>query len=236
MKILTNIQTSQLGGIGQTLHNLITSLENKNPEKVKFVGVEVISDPNYSEKGICYRSTSDSVIKIISVGVKTANFEDIIHSVKSVNEIKNNYSELIDAYISIIKKENPNLILLNGTYFVPWCLFQAGKQLGIPMALHYHGILSKETSHFDLPIQKIILDMERTFDNDKLLYIFPSDLAKTTVENEVFQHQIARSAIIPNWSEQENCISFARIHLGPISIDGFSSRHRPHIYGLTIQE
>ncbi|MFA5749755.1 MAG: glycosyltransferase [Candidatus Shapirobacteria bacterium] len=198
MKILTNIQTSQLGGIGQTLHNLITSLEKKNPEKVKIVGVEVISEPNCSEKGICYHSTSDSVLKMISVGVKTAYFGDIIRNVKNVNEIKNNYSELIDTYISIIKKENPNLILINGTYFVPWCLFQAGNQLGIPMVLHYHGILSKETAHFDLPTQKIILEMERTFDNDELLYIFPSDLAKTTVENEVFQHQISRSAIIPN--------------------------------------
>lgn len=198
MKILTNIQTSQLGGIGQTLHNLITSLEKKNTEKIKFVGVEVTSEPNCSKKGICYHSKSDSVFKIISVEVKTANFGGIIQSVKNVNEIKNHYSELIDAFISIIKIENPRLILINGTYFVPWCLFQAGKQLGIPMALHYHGILSKETTYFDLPIQKIILEMERTFDNDKLLYIFPSDLAKTTVENEVFQHQIARSAIIPN--------------------------------------
>lgn len=66
------------------------------------------------------------------------------------------------------------------------------------MVLHYHGILTKETAHYDLALQKIIKEMEQTFDNDELLYIFPSELAKITVENEVFGHQICRSAIIPN--------------------------------------
>lgn len=66
------------------------------------------------------------------------------------------------------------------------------------MVLHYHGILSKETAHYDASLQKIILEMERTFDNDNLSYVFPSKLAKTTVENEVFGHKISKTAIVPN--------------------------------------
>jgi len=198
MKILTNIQTSQLGGIGQTLHNLITSLEENNPEKVEIVGVEVSSEPNCSGKSINYEKTPDSILKMISIGVKSPYFGDVIKNVKDVDGIRNTYSELIDTYIKIIKNENPSLILINGTYFVPWCLFQAGTQLGIPMVLHYHGILTKETAHYEPTFQKIIKEMEQTFDNDGLLYIFPSELAKTIVENEVFGHQICRSAIIPN--------------------------------------
>ncbi len=198
MKILTNIQTSQLGGIGQTLHNLICSLEKNNPEKIKIIGVEVISEPNCSEKGISYQKISDSTLKMISVNIDVPYFKDIIQTIKNTKDIKEAYSELIHQYISIIKKEKPSLILLNGTYFIPWCLFQAGSQLGIPMVLHYHGILSKETSHYDLSLQNIILEMERTFDNDNLFYIFPSNLAKTTVEEEVFNHKISKIAIIPN--------------------------------------
>lgn len=198
MKILTNIQTSQLGGIGQTLHNLITSLEEKNPEKVEIIGVEVSSELNCSGNSINYQKTPDSILKMISIGIKSPYFGDVIKTVKNVDEIRNTYSELIETYIKIIKKENPSLILINGTYFVPWCLFQAGTQLGIPMVLHYHGILTKETAHYELSLQKIIKEMEQTFDNDKLLYIFPSELAKTTVENEVFGHKICRSAVIPN--------------------------------------
>jgi len=198
MKILTNIQTSQLGGIGQTLNNLINSLENNNPQKVKIIGVEVTSDPNCSEKGIYYGNVSNSVLKMISVRSKSPSFKEIIGQVKNVSEIKEIYSELIQKFISVIKKENPNLILINGTYFVPWCLFQAGNYLGIPMVLHYHGILSKETSNYDPAIHQIIQEMERSFDNEKLLYIFPSNLAKKTVENEVFKHEISKTAIIPN--------------------------------------
>lgn len=198
MKILTNIQTSQLGGIGQTLHNLITALEEKNPEKVEIVGVSVASELNCSGKAINYQTTPSSILKMISIGVKSPYFGDVIKTVANVNGIRNIYSELIETYIKIIKKEHPSLILINGTYFVPWCLFQAGNQLEIPMVLHYHGILSKECAHYELAFQKIIKKMEQTFDNDELLYIFPSKLAKTTVEEEVFGHKICRSAIIPN--------------------------------------
>lgn len=198
MKILTNIQTSQLGGIGQTLQNLILYLEKNNPSDIKIVGVEVTSEPNCSSKGINYHQVSNSVLKMISIGVKTPYFGDLIQKVSNVKEIKETYAELIDAYIDIIKREKPDLILINGTYFVPWSLFQAGSTLKVPMVLHYHGILSKETAHYDASLQKIILEMERTFDNDNLLYVFPSKLAKTTVENEVFGHKISKTAIIPN--------------------------------------
>lgn len=198
MKILTNIQTSQLGGIGQTLHSLISSIQKNNPNKVQIVGVEVTTEPNCSQKGINYSSASNLTFKHILLKTDNPYFGDIIKIVKNVSEIKETYSELIQNYIKIIKKEKPDIILLNGTYFIPWCLFQAGSQLGIEMVLHYHGILSKETSHYPIETQKVILEMERVLDNDRLLYIFPSNLAKNTVETEVFGHKIAKVAIVPN--------------------------------------
>ena len=123
MKILTNIQTSQLGGIGQTLHNLIIALEENNSEKIEIVGVGVDSEPNCSGEAIDYQATPSSILKMISIGVNSPYFGDVIKTVTNVNGIRNIYSELIETYIKIIKKEHPSLILINGTYFVPWCLF-----------------------------------------------------------------------------------------------------------------
>lgn len=125
-------------------------------------------------------------------------FSELIETVDTINGLRNSYEELIQEFILIIKKEKPSLILINGTYFVPWCLFQAGNSLGIPMILHYHGILTMETRHYPQKSQQIIKKLEQSFDNEKLLYIFPSNLAKDTVENVVFGHKISRSAIIPN--------------------------------------
>jgi len=198
MKILTNIQTSYLGGISQTLYNLVNSLKKSNISKIEIIGVEITSEPNSNQKGIRYHPDSGSVLKHISVNVETPYFGDVIRTVYSVDQIKNTYSELIDTYVSIIKRERPDLILINGTYYVPWSLFQAGSQSKIPMVLHYHGILTKETAHYEPKLQSLVREMERVFDNDRLFYIFPSKLAKITVEKEVFGHKIARTAIIPN--------------------------------------
>ncbi len=198
MKILTNIQTSQLGGIGQTLHSLISTIEKDSKEKVKIVGIDLKSEPNSSPNSIYKKDTIYSSLKIIRIGMETPYFGDVLRSSKNIDGIKSAYSQLIEKYISIIKKEKPSLILINGTYFVPWSLYQAGKTVGVPMVLHYHGILSKETSHYDPELYKLVQEMERTFDSEKLLYIFPSELAKLTVEQEVFCHEIAKSAVIPN--------------------------------------
>lgn len=198
MKILTNIQTSQLGGIGNAFNNLINYLNKSNPSKIKIVGIEIANEPNSSQNGIIDKSKTGSILKLISVKQDFPYFGDLIRTVRNVDEIRETYSQLIDIYASIIKKENPNLILINGTYFVPWCLSQAANQQGIPTILHYHGILTKECSHYEPKFLSMIKKMERTFDNDHLFYIFPSELAKNTVENEVFGHKISRSAIIRN--------------------------------------
>lgn len=198
MKILTNIQTSQLGGIGQTLNNLVNFLQKDKSSQIQIIGVDVTSEINSSPNGISYQNIDNSILRFIPLSVNCPYFGDIIKTSKTVDEIKDNYSELINKFIELIKIEKPDLILLNGTYCVPWSLFQAGRQQKIPMVLHYHGILSKETDHYQQPIKNIIHDMENTFDNDDLLYIFPSKIAKSTVEKEIFKHKICRSVVIPN--------------------------------------
>ncbi|HPT66058.1 MAG TPA: glycosyltransferase family 4 protein [Candidatus Woesebacteria bacterium] len=177
---------------------MINFLQQKNLSKIQIVGIDATKEPNSSNKGTSYEVIDNSILRVIPIDVDCPHFSDVIKSVSTVNEIKETYSKLIDNYIKIIRQEKPDLILLNGTYFVPWSLFQAGSIEKIPMVLHYHGILTKETSQYDPSVRDLIHKMETTFDNDSLLYIFPSKLAQKTVEEEVFGHQISRSVVIPN--------------------------------------
>lgn len=197
MKILTNVQTNPLGGIGQTFSNFVNYVESNSKKKVKIVGVEICGEPNACEGGI-YKEDKKN-FELLKVNKKCKVFADVLKDSESVEDIKNSYQELIDTYKEVIKKEKPDVILVNGTYFVPWCLFMAGSNKNNQsMVLHYHGILTKETEHMDEKPRKLVNEMEKTFDNDRLFYVFPSELAKETVENEVFGHKICQGAVLPN--------------------------------------
>jgi len=198
MKILTNVQTSYLAGIGQAFLSLLKGLEKDYSRQIKIIGVKITSDPNVSEKGI-YDNNKINNFKLLSInGEKLPGFGEVIKKAEGINDLKNNYEELIENYRKLITKESPDLVLINGTYYVPWCLYIAAKDTKIPIILHYHGILSKEVSHWEEKPRLIMNEMERNFDNDRLFYLFPSELARNAVEQEVFGHQIYKSAVIPN--------------------------------------
>lgn len=98
-----------------------------------------------------------------------------------------------------MKNEKPDAVLINGTYFLPWCLYQASLSFRTKRILHYHGILTKEICHWKKENRFIFEQMEKTFDDKKLFYIFPSLFAKKTVEDEVFKHKIKSNfAVMPN--------------------------------------
>jgi glycosyltransferase involved in cell wall biosynthesis len=112
--------------------------------------------------------------------------------------LRTEYQNVVDVFRKHILREKPDLIVLNGTYFIPWCLYLAAKAFNIPILLHYHGIITKETETWDHHSHLLMKQMEQTFDNSRLQYIFPSELAKTVVEDQVFGHKIANSAILHN--------------------------------------
>ena len=198
MKILTNVQTSYLAGIGQSFWSLLRGLEKDYPKRAQIVGVKISSDPNVSEKGI-YDNNKVKNFELASIdGEQIPSFNEVIKRVSNINDLKNNFEELIYEYKKLITKHSPDLVLINGTYYAPWCLYQAVKGTKIPTILHYHGILTKECSHYEPKLLDLVHKMETTFDNDRLFYIFPSELAKDTVEKEIFGHKISRAAIIRN--------------------------------------
>ncbi len=105
---------------------------------------------------------------------------------------------LIEAYEKIIKKEKPDVVLVNGTYYLPWCLYQAAKRQKIRTVLHYHGSLVKETENWDPKSKEIFRQMESSFDAKGIFYIFPSAFAKQSVEADIFGHTIKNVAVLPN--------------------------------------
>lgn len=197
MKILTNTQSIQVGGITESINSFLRFIEKNNSEDIDIIAIDIIRNYSLDDK-IVYKREINNQITIITQGVFCKKIHETLLGIKSLSELKKEYQNIIDIFRNIILKEKPDLIVLNGTYFIPWCLYLAAKSLNIPILLHYHGIITKETETWDSHSHLLMKQMERTFDNSRLQYIFPSELAKQVVEDQVFGHKISHSAILPN--------------------------------------
>ncbi|MFA5933244.1 MAG: glycosyltransferase family 4 protein [Microgenomates group bacterium] len=196
MKILTNTQSVQIGGITQYLASFQHFLD-KNQQDVHLVAVDIIRKYTSGEN-LLYKRQTNGQSTVITQEVSIRKIQEILPNFKSVRDIEDEYQNIIEIFREIIEEEKPDLIVINGTYFIPWCLYLAAKMFSIPIILHYHGIITKETETWDTHSHSLMKQMEQTFDNSRLYYIFPSNLAKEVVEKEVFGHQIHQSAILPN--------------------------------------
>jgi len=197
MKILTNVRFAKIAGIAQSLSSFLNFVQNSEKEKTNVVGVDILKKEK-NDQSFLSEVIEEGKFKKITTKADVPNLADAIELSTNLEEFKSKYSEVIESYKKAIESESPDVILVNGTYFLPWCLLLASKQTGIPTVLHYHGSISKETSHFKEKPKKIMLEMERSFDSGSIFYIFPSNLTKETVEKEVFGHTVCSSAILPN--------------------------------------
>lgn len=197
MKILTNIRFYHLAGISQATQSFISYVEKETPEH-QIIGVDIENkDIPPSSTPQCVRSWKQ--FSYIKRRVLFPQFDDIKNTYRKLPDLFRVYAPIIDEYRRILLTEKPNLVLINGTYFLPWCLYQAAKMTSLPMVLHYHGILSKEIAHWRAgPLKEAFESMERSFDDTSMLYIFPSLLAKHVVEQDIFGHPVHQSAIVPN--------------------------------------
>ncbi len=196
MKILTNIQTSPLAGITQTFASFIDFSERSKKKNIHITGINVAGN-TAPTSGKNYQKTKGR-FTLVSMNRSYPNIRDLTQKATSLSEIEDSYEEIIEKHREIIKTQKPDVILLNGTYYKPWWLYIASRDFNIPIILHYHGILSKEVAHLEEKQRVLFEQMEKSFDESSLFYIFPSVLAKNVVENEVFGHPIIRSAILPN--------------------------------------
>jgi glycosyltransferase involved in cell wall biosynthesis len=193
MKILTNIRFAQTAGIAQTLGCFLDFVR-----KNKSLGIEVIGVNIMDSKKNFYRKNKKDNVSIISMGINVPNIKNAVAGSKNIKDVEVRYANVIESYQEIIRKENPDLILVNGTYYIPWCLFMAAKKESVPVVLHYHGVLTLETKNWPAKETKIFREMEQSFDKKSLFYIFPSNITKKVVEKEIYKHKIKNSVTIPN--------------------------------------
>lgn len=193
IKVLTNVKFAQTAGIAQVVSSFMDFIEASKKPTVNIVAINITDSEKES-----YRKISGKKTSVISVKTKMPNMADVINAAKNLEQVKQKFEKVIGIYQKAIQKEKPDLVLINGTYFMPWCFFIASEREGVPAVLHYHGILSKETQNWEKRQREIFLDMERSFDRKDMYYIFPSKMTKDIVEKDVFCHKIKKFSILPN--------------------------------------
>lgn len=193
IKILTNTTFTQTEGIAHVIFSFLNFVENNKKNNINIVAISITKQNKKP-----YKKSKGKKTGIISAGVKIPNIAKIIDKVKTLEQLEKKYESIIQIYQKAIQKEKPNIILINGTYYMPWCLLVASERENIPAVIHYHGILAKEIQNWKKSKRKIFLEMEKYFDKKNLFYIFPSKITKNTVEKEVFCHKIKKYSILPN--------------------------------------
>jgi len=193
IKVLTSIKIAQTAGIAQVVFSFLDFIENGKKNNINIVAVNIDDSDKNSYKKVSGKKTS-----VISISTKIPNIAKIVNKSKNLDEVRNEYEPIIDLYQKAIKDEKPDLVLVNGTYFMPWCLLIAAEREKIPTVVHYHGILTKEVQNWGEAQRKLFLEMERCFDSKKIFYIFPSKITKDIVEKEIFGREIKKCAILPN--------------------------------------
>jgi len=200
MKILTNIQCASLEELAR--HNFVISWRDylhKKHRETQLVAIDLFWALNHDLGGNEQVLFEDGNFKFVRKGIICRSLRDIIALSNDLSQFENELRPIIDAYRSAIFREKPDFVLINCTNCLPWCLYAAAKKEGVKkIAIHYHGILKKEIENYEKKPKDLLLKMELNFHGENDLVIFPSLLAKDTVEREVVVGKIKNWVIVPN--------------------------------------
>jgi glycosyltransferase involved in cell wall biosynthesis len=191
MKIATNVHRDVFGGI--TVSNLALFDWLKDREDT-IVGIEFITARHVQGADI-FRHYEPSFFRHHIV-----NGIDIIprYSWEKVGNLRKHWNVLVETTKNILRQESPDVVLINGTYFVPWILMTAAKEIGIPVVTRYAGILQKEVVHKSYFVRRRLLKHERWLASVSDAVIFPSTLCRHVVEAEILKRPVKRGIVIPN--------------------------------------
>lgn len=138
----------------------------------------------------------------IPVNSNNQIYSHIIHSKKempltsSLNGLREFYTPEINSMTKLVENINPDILSCSGTYRYPWVVLNAARKTGIPLVVTYDGVMEKETS------DPLLHEMSKEFvDIENFSYIFPSILAKETVE-DIHRVKFNKTLISPNGVEK----------------------------------
>lgn len=195
MKILTNTQNYMLGWIPRVVKNILLSYNTVFKDD-QFVTVNLEDE---KMKGKEIKTVIKKTHKTFVWFYDRKRFSKQLFVYKNMDDIKNDFKDLIKMFDRIILQENPDLIILNWTWIIPRALMQASEKRSIPMVLYYHGSISLEEKNSIDNWATIIKDFEKSFIDEKKWFIFPSLLLKNEVWNLLnINRENMHSAIIPN--------------------------------------
>lgn len=194
MKIAINLTRDNVGGITSSNLNLINYLYKLDYD---FVGLELTSRM-YMKGPTLFRHFDPEVFDHHIINIHHLPLMDVLKHSKTFKDTENAYKEAIKIIRSILNETRPDVVLLSGTYYMPWLISIAAKKEGIPVILWYSGVLSKETEHHSDKLKKLFLSMEKSVVKNSTQIIFPSGLCKKTVEKMVVKSKIKNSYVIPN--------------------------------------
>jgi len=194
MRIAINLTRDNVGGITSSNLNLVNYLYKLDYE---FIGLELTSRI-YMKGPALFRHFDPEVFDHNIINIHHLPLMDVLKRSSTLRDVENTYKEPIKIIREILKDTRPDVVLLSGTYYLPWLISIAAKKENIPVILWYSGVLTKETEHYPDKLRKLFLLMEKSVLKNSTQIIFPSWLCKKTVEELVVKSKIKNSYVIPN--------------------------------------
>ena len=194
MKIAINLTRDNVGGITSSNLNLVNYLYKLDYE---FIGLELTSRI-YMKGPALFRHFDPEVFDHHILNIHHLPLMDALKRSRTLRDVENIYKEPIKILRDILNETHPDVVLLSGTYYLPWLISIAAKKENIPMILWYSGVLSKETEHYPDKLRRLFLSMEKSVVKNSSHIIFPSALCKKAVEELVVKGKIKNSYVIPN--------------------------------------
>jgi glycosyltransferase involved in cell wall biosynthesis len=194
MRIATNVTRQYLGGISRCNVNFMDSISKDGGS---IVGIELNSS-RYMEASTIFRHLSPDWFKHHTVNMHDISMIKSIEGAKNLKALEKIYRPIIKIVKDILIKSKPDVVLLNGTYYVPWIMSIAAHELKIPIVLRYAGVYTKETETCKPKLRKFFNEMEKSFYKRVSHYIFPSHLCQDVVEKEVIKKKLKNTFVLPN--------------------------------------
>jgi len=195
MKVALNITREPSAGITSTNLSLLDSLHESD---TSFTGIELNAFRTYKSP-VIYRHLSPKWFShhIVSIGDFPLN--KIVKKSRSLADVEKHFSPIIKIVGEILRKEKPDVLLINGTYYIPWILSIAARKEKIPVVLWYAGVLTKEVENMTPSFQKIFQEMEKSIIRRSSRIIFPSKICQEVVYGEVLHSaSVKKGIIVPN--------------------------------------
>jgi len=194
MKIAINLTRDNVGGITSSNLNLVNYLYKLDYE---FIGLELTSRI-YMKGPTLFRNFDPEVFDHHIVNIHHLPLMNVLKRSSTIKNVESSFKEPINIIRHILRETRPDVVLLSGTYYMPWLISIAAKKENIPIVLWYSGVLSKETEHYPEKLKKLFLAMEKAVVKNSSQIIFPSALCKKTVEELVVRGKIKNSYVVPN--------------------------------------